>query len=188
MNVLMVCCPVLHYLDIVSRNAELPKPWCRRCLVRTSWNWSLDCVRANRLLIDQNPLLRLTVNSHTFCRDVLSGVDYLVSKGWIDETRMGCMGWSQGGYISAFLTTSTRRFAAICVGGAHQTVALLALFFDPSTVFKAYTSAQTTRFHSCSRVPMNSDCSRNFQLGNLLLQHRHHAILSKLPRLHACGR
>ena len=27
-----------------------------------------------------------------------------------------CMGWSQGGYISAFLTTSSDRFAAISVG------------------------------------------------------------------------
>ena len=48
--------------------------------------------------------------------DVLSGVDYLVGKGWVDEKRIGCMGWSQGGYISAFLTTSTTRFAAISVG------------------------------------------------------------------------
>ncbi len=29
---------------------------------------------------------------------------------------MGAMGWSQGGYISAFLTTSTDRFQAISVG------------------------------------------------------------------------
>jgi len=48
--------------------------------------------------------------------DVLSGVDHLVKQGFIDEKKMGCMGWSQGGYISAFLTTTTRRFAAISVG------------------------------------------------------------------------
>ncbi len=48
--------------------------------------------------------------------DVLSGVDNLISKGWVDPTKIGCMGWSQGGYISAFLTTSTTRFAAISVG------------------------------------------------------------------------
>jgi len=48
--------------------------------------------------------------------DVLSGVDYLIAKGWVDAKRVGCMGWSQGGYISAFLTTSTDRFAAISVG------------------------------------------------------------------------
>jgi dipeptidyl aminopeptidase/acylaminoacyl peptidase len=48
--------------------------------------------------------------------DVLSGVDYLIAKGWVDKTRVACMGWSQGGYISAFLTTSSDRFAAISVG------------------------------------------------------------------------
>ncbi len=48
--------------------------------------------------------------------DVLSGVDFLVKKGWVDPARIGCMGWSQGGYISAFLTTSTTRFKAISVG------------------------------------------------------------------------
>jgi dipeptidyl aminopeptidase/acylaminoacyl peptidase len=49
-------------------------------------------------------------------RDVLSGVDFLVGKGWVDPARVGCMGWSQGGYISAFLTTSSDRFKAISVG------------------------------------------------------------------------
>ncbi|HPG08617.1 MAG TPA: S9 family peptidase [Saprospiraceae bacterium] len=48
--------------------------------------------------------------------DVLSGVDYLIERGMVDPDSMGCMGWSQGGYISAFLTTNTDRFKAISVG------------------------------------------------------------------------
>ena len=48
--------------------------------------------------------------------DVLSGVDYLIGKGWVDSARVAVMGWSQGGYISAFLTTSSTRFAAVSVG------------------------------------------------------------------------
>jgi len=48
--------------------------------------------------------------------DVISGVDYLIGKGWVDRNKVGCMGWSQGGYISAFLTASSDRFAAISVG------------------------------------------------------------------------
>lgn len=48
--------------------------------------------------------------------DVISGVDNLIAKGWVDGNRVGCMGWSQGGYISAFLTTSSDRFKAISVG------------------------------------------------------------------------
>jgi dipeptidyl aminopeptidase/acylaminoacyl peptidase len=48
--------------------------------------------------------------------DVISGVDHLIGKGWVDPQKVGCMGWSQGGYISAFLTTSSDRFSAISVG------------------------------------------------------------------------
>ncbi len=48
--------------------------------------------------------------------DVLSGVDYLIGRGWVDPAKVACMGWSQGGYISAFLTTSSQYFAAVSVG------------------------------------------------------------------------
>ena len=48
--------------------------------------------------------------------DVLSGVDHLVAQGIADPDRMGVMGWSQGGYISAFLATHKRQpFKAISV-------------------------------------------------------------------------
>lgn len=48
--------------------------------------------------------------------DVISGIDSLIAKGFIDRNRVACMGWSQGGYISAFLTASSDRFVAISVG------------------------------------------------------------------------
>jgi len=49
--------------------------------------------------------------------DVLSGVDALIAKGLVDPARVGTMGWSQGGYISAFLAThDAARFKAISVG------------------------------------------------------------------------
>jgi len=48
--------------------------------------------------------------------DVMSGVDALIAKGMVDPNKLGAMGWSQGGYISAFLTTHTDRFKAISVG------------------------------------------------------------------------
>jgi dipeptidyl aminopeptidase/acylaminoacyl peptidase len=49
--------------------------------------------------------------------DVESGLDHMVKQGFVDETRVGTMGWSQGGYISAFLTThSSPRFRAASVG------------------------------------------------------------------------
>ena len=48
--------------------------------------------------------------------DVLSGVDSMIARGIADSSRLGSMGWSQGGYISAFLTTTSNRFKAISVG------------------------------------------------------------------------
>src|SRR5467141_2801806 len=48
--------------------------------------------------------------------DVISGVDSLIVKGWVDKERVGSMGWSQGGYISAFITASSDRFKAVSVG------------------------------------------------------------------------
>ncbi|WP_068984594.1 S9 family peptidase [Lysinibacillus xylanilyticus] len=49
--------------------------------------------------------------------DVISGVDKLVEKGIADQDRVGVMGWSNGGYISAFCSTFSSRFKAISVGG-----------------------------------------------------------------------
>jgi dipeptidyl aminopeptidase/acylaminoacyl peptidase len=48
--------------------------------------------------------------------DVISGVDYLIGQGLVDKDRVGSMGWSEGGYISAFITTSSSRFKAVSVG------------------------------------------------------------------------
>ena len=48
--------------------------------------------------------------------DVESGVDHLIKQGSVDEKKIGVMGWSQGGYISAFLTTNSTKFAAVSVG------------------------------------------------------------------------
>ena len=48
--------------------------------------------------------------------DVISGVDHLIAQGIVDRDRVGAMGWSQGGYISAFITTTSDRFKAVSVG------------------------------------------------------------------------
>jgi len=48
--------------------------------------------------------------------DVISGVDHLIAQGIVDRDRVGAMGWSQGGYISAFITCSSDRFKAVSVG------------------------------------------------------------------------
>jgi dipeptidyl aminopeptidase/acylaminoacyl peptidase len=48
--------------------------------------------------------------------DLESAVDHLVEQGWVDPERVGCMGWSQGGYISAFAGLHSNKFKAVSVG------------------------------------------------------------------------
>lgn len=48
--------------------------------------------------------------------DLHSAIDHLDTLGWVDTARVGCMGWSQGGYISAFAALHSHRFAAVSVG------------------------------------------------------------------------
>ncbi|MAT98612.1 MAG: peptidase S9 family protein [Anaerolineaceae bacterium] len=48
--------------------------------------------------------------------DVISGVDTLIAEGWVDEEKVGAMGWSQGGYISMFISTYSDRFKAVSAG------------------------------------------------------------------------
>jgi dipeptidyl aminopeptidase/acylaminoacyl peptidase len=48
--------------------------------------------------------------------DVESGVQHLIDQGIADPDRLGAMGWSQGGYISAFLAANSTMFEAISVG------------------------------------------------------------------------
>jgi dipeptidyl aminopeptidase/acylaminoacyl peptidase len=48
--------------------------------------------------------------------DLEGAIDHLVELGWADQERIGCMGWSQGGYISAFAGLHSARFAAVSVG------------------------------------------------------------------------
>lgn len=48
--------------------------------------------------------------------DLESAIDHLVGLGWVDPQRVGCMGWSQGGYISAFAGLRSERFKAVSVG------------------------------------------------------------------------
>lgn len=49
-------------------------------------------------------------------KDVLSGVDELIQRGLVDPDRLGMMGWSAGGHMTARLETVTNRFKAAVVG------------------------------------------------------------------------
>jgi dipeptidyl aminopeptidase/acylaminoacyl peptidase len=48
--------------------------------------------------------------------DLESAIDHLAALGWVDVERVGCMGWSQGGYISAFAGLHSQAFRAVSVG------------------------------------------------------------------------
>ena len=50
--------------------------------------------------------------------DVESGIDHLIAQGYIDAKRVGCAGWSYGGFVAAFAATHSDYFTAVSVGGA----------------------------------------------------------------------
>lgn len=51
-------------------------------------------------------------------QDMLAGVDYVINKGQADANRLGIMGWSYGGMMSAWAVTQTDRFKAASMGAA----------------------------------------------------------------------
>ena len=50
-------------------------------------------------------------------QDILKGVQHLVDKGIADPSRLGIMGWSNGGYLTNCCLTHTDRFKAAISGG-----------------------------------------------------------------------
>lgn len=54
-------------------------------------------------------------------RDVLSGIEYLKSKGFVDETRMAPCGWSYGGYMTTWLIGVYPKMWKAAVAGAAVT-------------------------------------------------------------------
>lgn len=56
--------------------------------------------------------------------DILSGVDMLIEQGIADPTRMGVMGWSNGGYLTNCIIANTDRFKAASSGAGISDVAM----------------------------------------------------------------
>lgn len=50
--------------------------------------------------------------------DVMAGVDAVIHRGFIDESKMFVHGWSYGGYLACWILTQTPRFKAICAGAS----------------------------------------------------------------------
>lgn len=49
-------------------------------------------------------------------QDILNGVEYLVQQGKVDSNRVVIGGWSNGGFLSAWAITQSKRFRAAMVG------------------------------------------------------------------------
>jgi dipeptidyl aminopeptidase/acylaminoacyl peptidase len=49
-------------------------------------------------------------------RDIMSGVDALIARGIADPDRLAHIGWSYGGYMTAWVVSQTNRFKAAMVG------------------------------------------------------------------------
>jgi dipeptidyl aminopeptidase/acylaminoacyl peptidase len=49
-------------------------------------------------------------------QDVMRGVDYLIGQRLVDSERIGIMGWSYGGFMTAWAVTQTTRFKAALMG------------------------------------------------------------------------
>ncbi len=51
-------------------------------------------------------------------RDLMAGVDHVISMGVADPNRLGVMGWSYGGFMTSWVITQTKRFKAASIGAA----------------------------------------------------------------------
>jgi dipeptidyl aminopeptidase/acylaminoacyl peptidase len=49
-------------------------------------------------------------------QDIMTGIDRVISLGVADSDRLGIMGWSYGGYMTAWAIGHSTRFKAACVG------------------------------------------------------------------------
>jgi dipeptidyl aminopeptidase/acylaminoacyl peptidase len=48
--------------------------------------------------------------------DLMAGVDHMIKMGVADESKMGVMGWSYGGFMSSWIVGHTDRFKAASIG------------------------------------------------------------------------
>lgn len=69
--------------------------------------------------INYGPKFRMrTIEAQGFgdMDDIMTGIDMLVDQGIADPDRLGVMGWSYGGYLSAWIIAHSGRFKAASIG------------------------------------------------------------------------
>jgi dipeptidyl aminopeptidase/acylaminoacyl peptidase len=71
-------------------------------------------------------------------QDIMTGVDTLIARGIVHKDSLGVMGWSYGGYMTAWTISQTDRFKAAVVGaGITEAIAMWGTQ-DIVNVFEAY--------------------------------------------------
>jgi dipeptidyl aminopeptidase/acylaminoacyl peptidase len=113
--------------------------------------------------------------------DVISGVETLTQRGWIDPERVGVMGWSQGGFISAFIATYGGRIRAASVGAgvsnwttyyANTDVHSLAYQYHQATPWEdpeSYRRSSPMTYIHNAKIPtliLHGDCDRRVPIPN----------------------
>ncbi|MBI3325361.1 MAG: S9 family peptidase [Nitrospinae bacterium] len=72
----------------------------------------------------------------------MSGIDYLISQGIADNEKLGSMGWSYGGYMTAWAITQTDRFRAAAVGAGPTNAYSIYGQTDIPEYYEAYFGAK----------------------------------------------
>ncbi|MCP2605023.1 S9 family peptidase, partial [Candidatus Aminicenantes bacterium AH-873-B07] len=73
--------------------------------------------------------------------DIISGVDYLIKKNWVDESKLFIGGGSYGGYLTSWIITHTHRFrAAYVAAGVIDLITEYALTDEPSFLIGYFNS------------------------------------------------
>ena len=71
-------------------------------------------------------------------QDIMTGVDTLIARGITHADSLGVMGWSYGGYMTAWTVTQTSRFKAAVAGAAITENIAMWGTQDIQHVFEAY--------------------------------------------------
>jgi dipeptidyl aminopeptidase/acylaminoacyl peptidase len=78
-------------------------------------------------------------------RDIMTGVDALVARGIADPDRLAHIGWSYGGYMTAWVVSQTSRFKAAMVGAGLTNMASMYGTNDIPNVLVTYFGGYPTK-------------------------------------------
>lgn len=88
--------------------------------------------------------------------DIITGVDALIAKGIADPDKMGVMGWSYGGYMTAWTIGQTSRFKAASMGAGLSNLVSMDGTTDLDRFFLDYLGSYPDRMEFYQkRSPIN---------------------------------